>query len=96
MLTQIVARSPHSVNETVVTHAADNWPWVRLSDPITDVLEALETKNIRFICVVDEEGRVAGLTGQKGLMEYVAEHFPGQVMVQRIGGTPYLHEREGA
>ena len=74
---------------------AKQWPWVQTSDPIVDVLEAMLTKNVRFLCVVDEEGRVVGLTGQKGLMEYVAEHFPGQVMVQRVGCAPYLN-REGA
>jgi hypothetical protein len=45
--------------------------------------------------VVDEEGKVTALAGQKSLMEYVAEHFPGQVMVQRIGCPP-CSEREGA
>ena len=40
--------------------------------------------------------RIAGLTGQKGLIEFVADHFPGQVMVQRIGGQPYPSDREGA
>ena len=66
------------------------------SDPIVSVLESLELKNIRFLAVVDEDGRLAGLTGQKGLMEYVADHFPGEVMVQRVGQTPFLHQREGA
>ena len=56
----------------------------------------MQLKNLRFLCVVDENGQVAGLTGQRGLMEYVAEHFPGEVMVQRIGQPPYLSDREGA
>jgi hypothetical protein len=60
------------------------------------VLAALEFTNIRFLIVVDDRGRLAGLTGQKGLMEYVAEHFPRQVTVQRIGCKPFLAEREGA
>ncbi len=53
-------------------------------------------KNVRMLCVVDEQGRVVGLTGQRGLMEYVAEHFPGEVMVQRIGQPSYMSDREGA
>ncbi len=56
----------------------------------------MKIKNVRFLCVVDEDRRVVGLTGQKGLMEYVADHFPRQVMVQRIGCTPFLATREGA
>jgi hypothetical protein len=51
---------------------------------------------VRFLIVINEHGQLAGLTGQKGLMEYVAEHFPGEVIVQRIGCKPYTEEREGA
>jgi predicted transcriptional regulator len=96
MLTQLLVHNREALNEPVSQHMATQWPWVMLSDPISHVLEAMQMKNVRFICVVDEQGRLAGLTGQKGLMEYVAEHFPEQVMVQRIGSTPYLQEREGA
>ena len=43
----------------------------------------------RFLCVLDEDGRTrVALTGQKGLSEYIADHFPQQVMVQRVGGKP--------
>ena len=96
MLVQLLLENPKIVDEPIVTHMAGQWPWVKLSDPIVDVLEALQTKNVRFVCVVDEDGRVAGLTGQKSLMEYVAEHFPEEVMVQRVGSDPYPHSREGA
>jgi len=96
MLTKLLAAKSLCLDDPIERHMAGQWPWVRLSDPIIDVLRAMELKNIRFICVVDDEGRLAGLTGQKGLMEYIAEHYPGQVMVQRIGGKPYSQTREGA
>lgn len=96
MLTQIMASDPGLLDQPVVSQAADRWPQVTLSDPIVSVLDSLELKNVRFLSVVDDDGRIAGLTGQKGLMEYVADHFPGQVMVQRVGQKPYMHDREGA
>ncbi len=96
MLTQIVANHPELLDEPVGEQAAEHWAQVSLSDPITSVLEALEIKNIRFLSVVDEEGRVAGLAGQKGLMEYIADHFPREVLVQRVGQKPYMVHREGA
>ncbi|MCA9232815.1 MAG: CBS domain-containing protein [Planctomycetales bacterium] len=96
MLVQILRENPAAMDEPLEQHAAKHWPWVKLTDPISDVLDSLETKNVRFLCVVDDLGQVVGLTGQKGLMEYIAEHFPGQVTVQRIGGQPYPLEREGA
>jgi len=95
MLTQLLLNGPAALDDKVEQHMAEQWPWVRDSDPVVDVLEAMQAKNVRFICVVDAEGRVAGLTGQKGLMEYIADHFPEQVMVQRVGCAPYL-DREGA
>lgn len=95
MLTQLLAQGVAPLDDPLSKHMAERWPWVKQDDPIVDVLEAMQAKNVRFICVVDEEGRVVGLTGQKGLMEYIAEHFPEQVMVQRVGAAPYA-EREGA
>jgi len=96
MLTQLLVRKPAALDDPIRDHASQQWPWVKLTDKVADVLNALETKGVRFLAVVDESGRLAGLTGQKGLMEYVAEHFPGEVMVQRIGGKPYTESREGA
>lgn len=96
-LTQLLTQQgPKVVDDKIESHATQPCPWVRSTDPIAYVLEAMQLKNLRFMCVVDDEGRLVGLTGQKGLIEFVAEHFPGQVMVQRIGGNPYPAEREGA
>lgn len=96
MLKQLIVADPGVIESKVSEHMAERFCWVKHTDPIVMVLDAMQAKNVRFVCVVDDEGRVSALTGQKGLMEYVADHFPGEVMVQRIGGTPYTHEREGA
>ena len=95
MLTGLIARGSVAWEDPVSCHMAEQWPWVKESDPIADILAAMQLKNVRFVCVVDEEGKLTALAGQKSLMEYVAEHFPGQVMVQRIGCPP-CSEREGA
>jgi CBS domain-containing protein len=96
MLTETLSHRPKSLDEPIEAHMADRCPWVRTTDSVAELLEAMQLKNVRMVCVVDEQGRVAGLTGQRGLMEYIAEYFPGHVMVQRIGLTPYFSEREGA
>lgn len=95
ILRQLLAEDPSAIDAPIGERAASKFPWVTLDDPIQTVLDAMQANNTRFICVVDTEGRVCALTGQKGLMEYVAEHFPRQVMVQRIG-SPCAREREGA
>jgi frataxin-like iron-binding protein CyaY len=66
------------------------------SEPIMQVWIAIQHKGLRFIGVVDDQDKIVGLTGQKGISEYIAEHCPQQVMVQRIGGKPGLQQREGA
>ena len=96
MLTETLSHRPASLDEPIHGHMADRCPWVRTTDTVSELLEAMQLKNMRMVCVVDEQDHVVGLTGQRGLMEYVAEHFPGQVMVQRIGLSPNYSEREGA
>lgn len=83
-------------NGKVGDHIYTKSVFVKLTDPITAVWEALMDKGLRFICVLNEDGSVAGMTGQRGMSEYIAEHYPNQVMVQRIGGKPGLETREGA
>lgn len=96
MLRHLLLENPAIVEETVESRMATAYPWCRLSDPIETVVEAMELKNHRFVVVVDEHEKVTGLTGQKGLMEYVAENFPQEVMVQRVGTKPFPDKREGA
>ena len=95
LLTELIAHHPQALDEPVKQHMAAQVPWVRGSDPVVFVLEAMQLKNVRLLCVVDDQDRVIGLTGQRGLMEFVAEYFPGDVTVQRLGLPPYLADREG-
>lgn len=96
MLRGLLLQSPAIVEERVADRMATVFPWVQIDDPVETVLEAMELKNHRFVAVLDQEHRVVGLTGQKGLMEYIAENFPQEVMVQRVGTRPYPSQREGA
>jgi len=96
MLRQQFSHSNGVLDDELKSHMATTFAWVSTSDPVETVLDAMELKNIRFVVVVNEDGTVAGLTGQKSLMEYVAEYFPGEVMVQRVGSQPFPDTREGA
>ncbi len=69
---------------------------VRLTDPVVKVLEGMKQTRLRFLCVVDDAGKVVSLTGQKGLMEYVADHFPRQIKVQVMTSKLHMNTREGA
>ncbi|MCA9054708.1 MAG: CBS domain-containing protein [Planctomycetaceae bacterium] len=96
MLRTLMAKSTDVLDHQLEAEMATTYPWAQAGDSIEMVVDAMEAKNARFVVVVDDAGQLAGLTGQKGLMEYVAEHFPGEVMVQRIGTAPYPARREGA
>lgn len=69
---------------------------VKMSTPVSEALFSMRQARLRFICVVDDEGKVVALTGQKGLMEYVTEHFPRQVKVQMMSSKLHMNTREGA
>lgn len=96
MLRRQLVVNPGVVDKGLEGQMAAAFPWVRTSDSVETVLDAMESKNTRFLVVVDDDDKTVGLTGQKGLMEYVAEYFPGEVMVQRIGGKGFPDQREGA
>ncbi len=82
--------------EIVSRHLDPKFAIVHEDAPIATLLKRILDDELRFLCVVDKAGKVKGLTGQRGLAEYVSEHFPRQVMVQRLGSQQALKEREGA
>ena len=83
-------------NIPVRDHLEAEWFCAHDSDPISAVLDLVQNRGARFVCELDEQGKAIGLTGQKGLSEYIADHFPEQVMVQRVGGQLGMENREGA
>jgi len=96
LLNRLLATDPRSLDDPLGQHMLNTQTTVSMDEPIAEVLSAMQAQDKRFVCILDDDGRVIGLTGQKSLMEYIGDHFPGQVMVQRVGCTPFIHEREGA
>jgi CBS domain-containing protein len=84
MLRHLLLRSPRFATQSIGEHMATTFPCVKKTDPVGLVVEAMDAKNIRFVVVVDEYGKLAGLTGQKGIMEYVAEQFHREVVAHRV------------
>jgi CBS domain-containing protein len=69
---------------------------VNLTDPVMKVLEGMRKTRLRFLCVVDDAGKIVSLAGQKSLMEYVTERFPRQIKVQMMTSKMHMSTREGA
>jgi CBS domain-containing protein len=96
-LIELLLQQPESLDQIPVRdYLEQDCHCVRPGDPISTVLDLVQKQGARFVCELDEQGKAVGLTGQKGLSEYIADHFPGEVMVQRIGGQPGMETREGA
>ena len=86
-----------SLDDHPVSQYADtSFLSVKGSEPISRVWDAICRDGVRFVCVTDDDGRLIGVTGQRAIAEYIAEYFPQQVMVQRLGCTPWMQQREGA
>ncbi len=96
LLIRLLLKNPGGLDEPVRRHMASAWAWVEETDPIAKVIECMEEKKLRFVLVLDKQGHPVGFTGQKGVMEYIAEHFPRQVKVQEMDSKLYMDQREGA
>ena len=96
LLIDLLLKHPDGLEQPVSGHMAAAWGTVQLDDPIAMVIDMMQAKALRFIVVLDDDGHAVGLTGQKGLMRYVAEHFPRQIKVQRMRSKVGMDQREGA
>ncbi len=93
-----VTRDKVSLDEPVGNHTVPlpKGGIVRLDTPVEEALFGMRENRMRFMCVVDHDGKVIALTGQRGLMEYVVDHFPRQIKVQMMSSKLHLNSREGA
>ena len=92
---QLLVESPALLEEPVGKHLEPHWISINRSDPIAEVVAAMHKQGLRFVCVNDSDGHCVAITGQKGLLEYIAEHFPRHVLTQTPGAKS-PDEREGA
>lgn len=93
---RLLMQNPAALSEPVSKWLDEDPPILKQSSPISKLLELMRSRSLRFVIVVDDEGKAVGVTGQRGLMEYIAEHFPRQVKVQTMESKLYMDQREGA
>lgn len=96
ILLRLLDENPAALDEQVARHIDKRSHYVAAHDPVGTALWKIESRDMRFVGVVDEEGRLVGLTGEKGLMEFVSDHFPRQVPVSQPATQYRSLEREGA
>lgn len=95
-LIRLLLDDPKGLDEPVGSHMSKESRTLKHDAPIAKLIEKLQSLEWRFVCVVDGQGKAVGVTGQRGLMEYIADHFPRQVKVQEMDSKLYMDQREGA
>ena len=88
--------SPGILEESVKKRMVERLPWVSPTESMSVVLEAMEENNIRFLAILDKDRRVIGITGQKTLMEFVADTFPREILTQDPTSATISRQKEGA
>jgi len=63
-----------------------------LDDSVADAIILMHEGGYRHIPLVDEQGRVTGLLAVRNIIEFLAEHFPDEV----LNLPPRIHQRMGA
>lgn len=96
LLIRVMALSPFAMDEPVGSHMAQRCVCLRLTEPVSRLIAVMLEHNLRWVCVVDEEGLPVGLTGLRSVIEYIAEELPSLVKVQPIEAQLSISEREGA
>lgn len=94
-LIHLLVKRGDVMDAPVGKNMSDTWGCVKDTDPISKAIDVMQDKKLRFIIVVDAQGKAIGLTGQKGLMEFIVENFPRQVKVQMVESKLFMDQREG-
>jgi len=95
-LMKALIEQPACLDQPIENYMFGRDDCVRLSDPILTLVQQMEQNKLRYMIVLNEYGQVTALTGQKGVMEFIAEHFPRQVKVQQMAAKLHQDSREGA
>lgn len=95
-LLNVLVQNASMDDRPVCDFAERDFQSFKSSEPISRVWDAVVRDGVRFIAVTGEDGNLIGITGQRGLAEYISECFPRQTVVQRLGSKPWMQQREGA
>lgn len=95
-LMKLLLENPRNIDEPVDRFMYPSADAIGQDEPIAEMVKRMQARQLRFFCVVDSQGKAVALTGQKGLMEYIAEHFPRQVKAHLMESKLHMDQREGA
>ena len=95
-LIKLVNAGKPFLDDPIEQHMATESIRISHNASISDVMEMMQGKGVRFLVVIDDDDKVVGQTGPKSVIRYMAEHFPRSVTVQMLESKLYMDQREGA
>lgn len=95
-LMKLLLDDPQGLDKPIKEFMYNDPDAIGVYEPVAKLVNLMKSRRVRFVCAVDKDGKAIALTGQRGMMEYIAEHFPRQVKSQRMKPLVSLPEREGA
>jgi len=95
-MARLLIEEPDFLDKPVGKYIREYWAQIRRTEPIATLIHKLQTYRQRHVIVVDEDGKVLGVVGQKGLMVYLSEQFPRLVKVQSMDTKVAMNDKEGA
>jgi CBS domain-containing protein len=96
LLIRLLAHRPEAVDEPVAEHQSVRIVCLRGEEPIARLITTMQKHALRWVCMVDGDGRPTALADLRGVIEYVADHVPRIVKVQPIEPKLSMEQREGA
>lgn len=95
-LVALLGTGTGSLDDSVEKHMTHEFCCVTDQDTVVQVIGMMQSRRQRWIIVVDDAGKAKAITGLRGAIEYVVDHFPRQVKVEPIGTKLSMDQREGA
>ncbi len=95
-LLRLLTERPGGLDEPVGTHLSQQIVCLPRTATIAQLIATMQSRNLRWVCVVDDGGNPVAMTGLRGVVDYVADYFPRQVKVQPMDVKLAMEEREGA
>lgn len=95
-LAHLLIHKPGFLNQPVSNFLREFWARMRAGDSIAMLIHKLQDYRLRYVVVVDDDGKAIGVLGQRALMGYIAERFPREVKAQNMEARVAMEAREGA
>ena len=89
-------KSGNAMAEPVSQHMVTPPAIVKPGASVAELFDCMESNKTRFVCVVDGAGRASAVVGQKGVVKFLASHYPHVVQGNTLESTLNVKTREGA